>query len=273
MEQKVAEEQQQTTGVQRYLEQNRAKIERLGLPPAHCESDTELPQWLHLALPLLRLHARVVDYLPSQRATLCSEYLQRLGFVTTLENGPARQRGNTCGIVSAKVSVDCKRAHDLSPGSWRTCPLEHAVSDIWYQSVNPAIGMDVNDTLRFISASQVIGAVTELSPDDPDVMTWFPAPDTYDVSILVIVTDLHCVARDPTSSIPFCVRVSNTHDCRSRGMHWFTIAYGIEVIDAGDPTWNAVRAAAIGAGRVTSEQQALEEDVERAYRGAPIAIY
>ena len=72
---------------ERQLEVNRNALSRLGLPPAHQHNDGELPHWLLQAHPMLKLTARVVDYLPSWRATEVRDYLQRIGFNVELDTG------------------------------------------------------------------------------------------------------------------------------------------------------------------------------------------
>jgi len=250
----------------RQLEVNRTALTRLGLPPAHMAAGLQAgarPQWLELALPLLRLQARVVDYLPSQVASNVQQYLQSLGFHTTFDDS-ARQVENTCGVVSARVAVDMQVAHMMSeePSSWTTCCVQRAVRPCWYQQINPHIGLSRDNTHSFITSSDVLTAASHFWMQDGDggnVMDWLALPDTFDFVVRKIVTDLHDVAEGTCGSIPLRVRVSNTEDCCSTGMHWFVIAYSIEVANNDAGAWAAVRESLYSTIRPHTEQELQEE--------------
>ena len=205
------------------------------MPPAHEESDSELPQWLAAALPMLKLTARVVDYLPSRRAASVAAYFTRLGFDAVFDDD-GRQINNTCGVVSARVAVDMKAAHIDEAGSWRTQDTKRACQRKWSERANPLVGHDRHDTTTFYSGADVCTAAGDFWSDisASDVMDWLPRPDTFDFVMRGIASDLYAVARGESDDLDLQILISNTEDCRSGGMHWFTIAYAIQLAPGAD---------------------------------------
>jgi len=231
---------------------------------------------------MLKLSARIVDYLPSRRATEVRDYLRCLGFEVELDAN-ATQIGNACGIVAAWVAVDLKLAHLDQPCSWASADSAQRFDAQLYRTCNPGIGLDANDSTRFTSASQVIGAKHQLweyamvsrGQANTDVMNWFNIPETFDFTLRQITTDLHNVVAGTSDSIDLRVRVSNTDDCRSKGTHWFTVAYAIQRVDDGASGWEAVAWQAVRdtlASEVidrTAQEVICEDEAAREFFGAP----
>ena len=243
----------QRAQMERQLQQNRAVVVSLGLPDMLSDtpfSEQPLPPWLQQALPLLKLRARVVDFLPSNRAAEVTRYLQHLGFVCSLDDS-ASQVGNTCGVVSARVIADVSLAH-MDGISWDMLDVSRAVDDEWYRTANPSIGMAANNTSDFISGTQVMTALQQFwndemaSRDAPsrDVYEWCPPPESIDFGLRQLTTDLHEVVCGQQPSFEIRARCSNTDTCLSRGTHWFTIVYSIECVNGHEQQWDAVRTAA-----------------------------
>ena len=274
---KVSELQRRRKVAERQLEVNRNALSRLGLPPAHQHNDGELPHWLLQAHPMLKLTARVVDYLPSRRATEVRDYLQRLGFNVELDTG-AQQIGNTCGVVAAWVAVELKLAHLDQPNSWVTTNLAERFDPHVYCMSNLAIGLDADDSTSFISGVKTIRAAQEhwalamasRGQANADVMEWLSQPETLDFAIRQIVTDLHDVAAGRSESIDLRIRVSNTDDCRSTGTHWFTVAYSIQIVNDDVAAWDAVHATITAdLTPVTAQEVQHEDQTAREFYGAP----
>ena len=51
-----------------------------------------------------------------------------------------------------------------------------------------------------------------------DLSTWLPMP---------FASDLHTVATMPSATLPLQLRVPNTQESDSSGIHWFTVAYSL----------------------------------------------
>ena len=274
---KVSELQRRRKVAERQLEVNRNALSRLGLPPTHQHNDSVLPHWLLQAHPMLKLTARVVDYLPSRRATEVCDYLQRLGFNVELDTG-AQQIGNTCGVVAAWVAVELKLAHLDQPNSWVTTNLAERFDPHVYCMSNLAIGLDADDNTSFISGVKTIRAAQEhwtlamasRGQANTDVMEWLSQPETLDFAIRQIVTDLHNVAAGQSESIDLRIRVSNTDDCRSTGTHWFTVAYSIQIVNDDVAAWDAVHATITAdLTPVTAQEVQHEDQTAREFYGAP----
>lgn len=226
---------------------------------------------------MLKLTARVVDYLPSRRATEVRDYLQRLGFNVELDTG-AQQIGNTCGVVAAWVAVELKLAHLDQPNSWVTTNLAERFDPHVYCMSNLAIGLDADDSTSFISGVKTIRAAQEhwalamasRGQANADVMEWLSQPETLDFAIRQIVTDLHNVAAGQSESIDLRIRVSNTDDCRSTGTHWFTVAYSIQIVNDDVAAWDAVHATITAdLTPVTAQEVQHEDQTAREFYGAP----
>jgi hypothetical protein len=274
---KVAELQRRRKVAERQLEVNRNALSRLGLPPAHQQSDSELPPWLLQARPMLKLTARVVDYLPSRCATEVRNYLQCLGFTAELDTG-AQQIGNTCGVVAAWVAVELKLAHLGQPDSWFTTNLAERFDPQVYCMSNLVIGLDADDCTSFISGVKTIRvaqehwalAMASRGQANADVMEWLSQPETLDFAMKQIVTDLHAVAAGRSESIDLRIRVSNTDDCRSTGTHWFTVAYSIQIVNDDAAAWDAVHATITANLTPVTDQEVQHEDqTAREFYGAP----
>ena len=238
---------------------NREHLRRLKLPPVHEASDCELPQWLVVAKPRLKLTARIVDYLPSNRAAQLSAYFTRLGFEAELDSS-ARQINNTCGVVAGRVAVDLQLAQFDEAGTWFRADTRRACDKQWYERANRLVGRAQNNTSTFYSGADVLTAAGDFWGDasTSDVMEWLPLPDNYDFVVRKIVDDLYAVARGDSDSIDLRIRISNTEDCRSTGMHWFTIAYAIQLVPGTD------KAALTAAVRTAAENEVrLQTSAER----------
>ena len=263
----------------RELNVSRAVLSRLGLPPAHThvheqESTMQLPQWLLQAQLLLQLRARVVDYLPSARATNVCSYLRSLGFEAELDTA-GRQVGNTCGVVAAWVAVDLKQAHLRTPGDWMSTNSADRFDPQMYRQANLCIGLDSDDSWTYIKSSQVKGAAAELWKLSPqhveEFQQWFQEPDTFDFSIGKIVTDLHDVVAGVRDGFDLLIRISNTEDCRSTGTHWFTIAYSVQIAGGDSAALVDVRANVQKEIERQERKRRVQEEIERQERQRRVA--